>query len=55
MTNLKGLSDLHGFEELFRFVDVPALSFQCSDPRPLSNNSLLPLHNERLGPEDHFF
>jgi hypothetical protein len=33
---------------------APALSVQCSDPRPLRDNSLLPLGNERLGAENHF-
>jgi hypothetical protein len=55
VSDLKGLSDLHGLEELFRFVATPTPSVQCCDPRPLCGNSLLPLRNERLRPEDHFF
>jgi hypothetical protein len=42
VTNLKGLSALHGLEELLGFVGAAALSVQCSDPRLLCDNSLLP-------------
>jgi hypothetical protein len=55
VTDLKGLSDLHGLEELFRCVGAPALSIQCCDPRVLCGNSLLPRRNEHLGPKNHFF
>jgi hypothetical protein len=55
VSDLKGLSDLHGLEELFRFVGTAAPSVQCCDPRPLCGNSPLPLRNERLGLENHFF